>query len=150
MLTQTDTYKGHVFPAGTTFFANTWAIHHDENEFERPEIFSPDRWLGGNAYGTKHSSIASDQRRKASYGWGGGRRICSGQKMAERSLKIAMAKIVWALDFGAGEEGGGGRPDASVETAYRGGFWICPKRFPTEFNRGARLMQILYIGSIRG
>lgn len=29
MLTQTDTYKDYVFPAGTIFFANTWAIHYD-------------------------------------------------------------------------------------------------------------------------
>jgi cytochrome P450 len=130
MLTQTDTYKGYVFPAGTIFFANTWAIHHDEDEFDRPEMFNPDRWLRGNTYGTKDMSGTSDQQRKTSYGWGAGRRICSGQKMAETSLKIAMAKMVWALDFEIGEGEGGGRPDVSVETGYDGGFLVCPKKFP--------------------
>jgi cytochrome P450 len=129
MLTQTDTYKGYVFPAGTIFFANTWAIHHDESEYDKPEMFNPHRWLGGNTYGAKDSSMTSDQQGKTSYGWGVGRRICSGQKMAETSLKIAMAKMVWALDFEIEEEGGGvgRRPDVSVETGYQGGFLVCPK-----------------------
>ncbi|KAL3496553.1 cytochrome P450 [Aspergillus germanicus] len=130
MLTQTDTYKGYVFPAGTIFFANTWAIHHDEYEYDKPEVFNPDRWLGENTYGTKESSITRDQQRKTSYGWGAGRRICSGQKMAEASLKIAMAKMVWALDFEVGGGEGGGPTDVSVETGYHGGFLVCPKKFP--------------------
>ncbi|KAL3454591.1 cytochrome P450 [Aspergillus insuetus] len=132
MLTQTDTYKGYVFPAGTIFFVNTWAIHRAESEYEKPDVFNPDRWLAGNTYGTKDPSITSDQQRKSSYGWGAGRRICSGQKMAETSLKSAMAKMGWALDFEieGQKEGGGGRPDVSVETGYDGGFLVCPKKFP--------------------
>ncbi|KAL3457975.1 cytochrome P450 [Aspergillus heterothallicus] len=132
MLTQTDTYKDYVFPAGTIFFANTWAIHHDGNEYEDPARFNPDRWLNGNKFGTKDTVITaaevSEQQRKTSYGWGAGRRICSGQKMAEASLKINIAKMVWAFDFEREEEGG--KLDVSVETGYEGGFLVCPKRLP--------------------
>ncbi|KAL2835986.1 cytochrome P450 [Aspergillus pseudoustus] len=145
MLTQTDTYKGYIFPAGTIFFANTWAIHHDEDEYDEPAAFNPDRWLGGNKFGTKEniSTVLPNegkqqqqllQQRKTSYGWGAGRRICSGQKMAEASLKINIAKMVWAFDFaieGADADARGGRrPDVSVETGYQGGFLVCPKKFP--------------------
>ncbi|KAL4768641.1 cytochrome P450 [Aspergillus nidulans var. acristatus] len=130
MLTQTDTYKDYIFPAGTIFFANTWAIHHDETEYSNPAIFNPDRWLDGNKYGTKdnNSTLDSTAQRKTSYGWGAGRRICSGQKMAEASLKINIAKLVWAFDFERvkGEE----NVDVSVETGYEGGFLVCPKKFP--------------------
>lgn len=131
MLTQTDTYKDYVFPEGTIFFANTWAIHHDSNEYEDPARFNPDRWLSGNKFGTKEDITTvnpSEQQRKTSYGWGAGRRICSGQKMAEASLKINIAKMVWAFDFE--REEGMGQLDVSVETGYEGGFLVCPKKFP--------------------
>ncbi|KAI9375031.1 cytochrome P450 [Aspergillus egyptiacus] len=127
MLTQTDTYQDYVFPAGTIFFANTWAIHHDETEYDNPSLFNPDRWLGGNKYGTKASVNIAAEQRKTSYGWGAGRRICSGQRMAEASLKINIAKIVWGFNL---EQEEGACLDTSVETGYEGGFLVCPKKFP--------------------
>ncbi|OJI96603.1 hypothetical protein ASPVEDRAFT_78369 [Aspergillus versicolor CBS 583.65] len=125
LLTQTDTYKNYIFPAGTIFFANTWAIHHDETEYSSPAVFNPDRWLG-NKYGTTHI-LDLDIHRRTSYGWGAGRRVCSGQNMAEASLKINIAKLVWAFDF---ERDGGQKVDGSVDSGYEGGFLVCPKRFP--------------------
>lgn len=154
MLTQTDTYKGYVFPAGTMFFANAWAIHHDENEYEDPEKFWPERWLDGNKYGTKYfkdsnTNGATDQdgvegkgeQRKITYSWGAGRRICPGQKLAENSLRMMIAKIAWAFDVERVPEqeqkqdgdGVGGRDtgiDVSPHSAYEGGFLIAPKKFP--------------------
>ncbi|KAL4811716.1 cytochrome P450 [Aspergillus spinulosporus] len=130
MLIQTDTYKDYIFPAGTIFFANTWAIHHDKTKYSNPAIFNPDRWLNRNKYGTKDNNSTLDltAQRKTSYGWGAGRRICSGQKMAEALLKINIAKLVWAFDFERvkGEE----TVDISVDTGYEGGFLVCPKKFP--------------------
>ncbi|KAL4784112.1 cytochrome P450 [Aspergillus varians] len=131
MLTQTDTYKDYVFPAGTMFFANTWAIHHDENEYENPSAFNPDRWLGGNVYGTKHNkALDPTEQRRTSYGWGSGRRICSGQKMAEASLRINIAKLVWG--FNLEQDEAAGPSDASIETGYKGGFLVCPEKFPIQ------------------
>jgi cytochrome P450 len=131
MLTQTDTYKGYVFPAGTMFFANTWAIHHDEDEYADPDTFKPDRWLRGNKYGTKESVVHDpSEQRKTSYGWGAGRRICSGQRLAEASLKINMAKIVWT--FNLDHDASKGPLDFSIETGYEGGFLVCPKKFPVK------------------
>ncbi|KAL4795223.1 cytochrome P450 [Aspergillus venezuelensis] len=132
MLTQQDTYKNYVFPAGTIFFANAWAIGHDESEYDGPNGFNPDRWLDGNKFGTKASAtmdMDSGEQRKTSYGWGAGRRICSGQKMAEASLKINIAKMVWAFDIRR-DEWQGRQVDVSVETGYEGGFLVSPKRFP--------------------
>ncbi|KAL4933416.1 cytochrome P450 [Aspergillus undulatus] len=130
MLTQTDTYKDFVFPAGTIFFPNTWAINHDETEYDKPHLFNPDRWLDGNKYGTKTEipPLEPGEQRKTAYGWGAGRRICSGQKMAEASLKITIAKMVWALDFERDQD----KPalDVSVETGYGGGLLVAPNKFP--------------------
>ncbi|KAL4745807.1 cytochrome P450 [Aspergillus terricola var. indicus] len=108
MLMQTDTYKDFAFPAGTIFFANTWTIHHDEVEYDDPAAFKPERFLGG------------------SYGFGVGRRICSGQKMAEASIKINVARIVWGFNL---EKAPGNPPDISIETGYSGGFVIHQNKF---------------------
>ncbi len=37
MLTQDDTYEGIFYPKVPYSLHNTWAIHHDEAEYDRPE-----------------------------------------------------------------------------------------------------------------
>ena len=127
MLTQDDHYKGYVLPAGTMVFANTWAIHHDEDEYEEPNKFNPDRWLD-NKYGTRTNNDDSQEQRNVTYSWGSGRRVCSGQKLAENSLRMVIAKLVWTFDIS--KEDGGAEVDTSVESAYQGGFLIAPNKFP--------------------
>jgi cytochrome P450 len=92
MLTQDDTYNGYLFPKGTVFFANTWAIHHDEAEYERPDEFIPDRFVN-NEYGTRVPVDSKvDEHRRISYGFGAGRRVCPGQRLARNSL----VSYIWA------------------------------------------------------
>ncbi|KAK5653767.1 hypothetical protein OQA88_7924 [Cercophora sp. LCS_1] len=126
MLTRDDEYEGFVFPKGTIFFANTWAINNDENEFETPEKFMPERFVG-NEYGTRVPVIKEkDDRRRTSYAFGAGRRACPGSWLAKNSLILNMAKLAWAFDLKPGD----GPVDDSVETAYTPGFLIAPKKFP--------------------
>lgn len=47
--------------------------------------------------------------------------------MAEASLKINIAKLVWAFDFERKPEE---RADGSVDSGYEGGLLVRPKRFP--------------------
>ncbi|KAI0016578.1 cytochrome P450 [Xylariomycetidae sp. FL0641] len=75
ILTQDDFYQGYYLPKGTIFFANTWAIHRDESEYERPDDFIP-KLVDENA----------DDHRRVSYGFGAGRRVCPGQRLARNSL----------------------------------------------------------------
>jgi cytochrome P450 len=80
VLTQDDTYEGFLIPKGTMLFANAWAIHRDEDEYERPDDFIPERFLD-NKFGT---------RSKANLvAFGAGRRVCVGQHLAENSLVSA-------------------------------------------------------------
>lgn len=86
MLTRDDTYEGYFLPKGTIFFANTWAIHNDETEYERPGDFVPDRFLG-NEYGTRVPfDKTTDHLRRTTYAFGAGRRACPGQQLAKNSL----------------------------------------------------------------
>ena len=116
MLTQEDTYEGYVLPKGTIVFANAWAIHMDEAEYENPEEFIPERFLQ-NKFGTRGLVDAPYQdHRRVTYGFGAGRRVCPGQRLAENSLvsehlresalehtnkkqMVNMAKLVWAFNI---------------------------------------------------
>ncbi|KAH8878703.1 putative cytochrome P450 [Thozetella sp. PMI_491] len=133
MLTQNDRYKDYEFPAGTMFFANAFAINHDLTEYDEPELFNPDRWIDC-PYGTKGANaVGLGERRKKTYTFGAGRRICTGQTVAENSMRIFAAKLVWAFDIGVPDETSANTVDVSVETAYEGGFLICPKPFAAKF-----------------
>ncbi|KAK2736359.1 hypothetical protein FQN55_001654 [Onygenales sp. PD_40] len=128
MLTETDTYKGYVFPAGTIFLINAWAIQHNEDDYFEPDKYNPDRWLN-NKYGTISNDTTAayeSEQRKLTYGFGAGRRICSGQRLAENSLRLIISKLVWAFDF----DSGGEEIDTSPQTGYKGGFAIAPLKYP--------------------
>lgn len=87
MLIQDDVYNGYFLPKGTILFANAWSIHQDRAEYERPEEFTPERFMT-NKFGSKsaeETSTDNDQRR-VTYGFGAGRRVCPGQRLAENSL----------------------------------------------------------------
>ena len=88
-LDQDDWYEGYFFPKGTMFFANAWSIHRT-SDFADHEEFIPERWLG-NKFGIKSSAggeeeEAVDEKRRVLYGFGAGRRVCSGQRLAENSM----------------------------------------------------------------
>jgi hypothetical protein len=146
MLTQDDTYQGYFLPKGTIFFANTWAIHRDESEYNQPEEFMPDRFLN-NQFGTRNPVDESmDDHRRTSYGFGAGRRVCPGQRLAKNSLvsrlsdlrrpianmrleMLNMAKMAWGFDLSPGL----GAVDVDINTAYSNGFLIAPEKFPILF-----------------
>lgn len=88
MLIQDDVYNGYFLPKGTILFANAWSIHQDRAEYERPEEFMPERFMT-NKFGSKSSddeTSADNDQRRVTYGFGAGRRVCPGQRLAENSL----------------------------------------------------------------
>ncbi len=86
MLTQDDYYEGYFLPKGTMLFANAWSIHRDETEYRDPECFMPDRFLN-NKFGTLDDLVdVSEDHRRVTYGFGAGRRVYPGQRLAENSL----------------------------------------------------------------
>lgn len=49
---------------------------------------------------------AVDPEDRDHYGYGAGRRICPGMHLAERSLFVAIAKLLWAFNFAPGPSDG--------------------------------------------
>jgi cytochrome P450 len=87
MLIQDDVYDGYHLPKGTIVFANTWSIHQDPAEYDRPTEFIPERYLS-NKFGTAatQEEWTDNGQRRVTYGFGAGRRVCPGQRLAENSL----------------------------------------------------------------
>src|SRR3569833_47465 len=129
-----DTYLGYVIPKGTTIMINTWAIQHNPDEFEDPHNFDPSRYLS-NPFGTKKGvsvgNAADEASRKQTYAFGGGRRICAGQYMAEISLMRTMAMLVWAFDIAAGDRA---QLDTSVQTGFKDAILTGPNAFSAKFH----------------
>ena len=128
--TQDDTYGRYFVPAGTTVIMNTWAIHHDPSEYPNPDIFDPARFLR-NDFGVADASKDNTLRRKT-YAFGAARRICAGSSMAEKSLLLSMAKLLWAFDI---KPTGKGILDTSIGTAFKDAILIGPKEVSIDFNQ---------------
>jgi len=79
-------FEGYRFPAGTGFVINEVPVG---NECENPEVFYPERWMDGH-----ETDIA-----RGLWQFGGGRRICVGYRLAQRSLFINIARLVQCVDF---------------------------------------------------
>ncbi|KAK3315853.1 cytochrome P450 [Apodospora peruviana] len=139
MLTEDDTYEGYFLPKGTVFLPNVWAIANDEEEFENPERFMPDRFLDINNSQldnneTKGGVDGGDydvDGQRTRFAFGAGRRLCPGHWLAKNSLMLNMAKIAWVFDLSPGPGISGPEDiDDDINTAYHGGFLIAPKKFP--------------------
>ncbi|OCH86139.1 cytochrome P450 [Obba rivulosa] len=83
-------WRDYVIPAGTTVLGCHWAISRDPDVFPEPEVFNPQRWLD------EQGRIKTDTRFQS---FGFGRRTCPGQHIAERSLFINCALLLWAFSI---------------------------------------------------
>lgn len=91
--TQDDYYKGWYIPAGAWVQGNVWAIHHNAREFPDPDNFEPERFIKGSA----HARPFPGDRGYMTFGWG--RRVCSGQALAEQGVWITIARLLWAYNI---------------------------------------------------
>jgi cytochrome P450 len=85
-VTEDDEYMGYHIPKGSIVVGNHWSISLDEDVYEDPYRFNPDRW------------IAHPDLPLAAFGFG--RRLCPGQHIAKNSLYINIARILWAFNIG--------------------------------------------------
>lgn len=101
--TQDDHYNGYLIPKGTWVQGNVWAIHHNEREFPEPDRFNPKRFLPNDP---DHRPFPGEKG-YMTFGWG--RRVCSGQVLAEQGTWITVARLLWGFNIQKKK-----RPDGSV------------------------------------
>lgn len=90
---QDDYYNGYLIPKSTWVQGNVWAIHHNEREFPDPDRFNPNRFI-------KDSPDARPfpgERGYMTFGWG--RRVCSGQALAEQGTWLTIGRLIWGFNI---------------------------------------------------
>lgn len=85
-LTENLEFDGHFIPAGTCFLINSIGL---SSEFDNAHEFQPERWIDGSGA----------DKTPNFWGFGGGRRICVGSKVAEQALFIAFARLLYCFEL---------------------------------------------------
>jgi cytochrome P450 len=127
------TYGDYFIPKGTVISINQYAIHFDRYRYDDPEAFKPERYLRHPLKAGAYSA-AADPYDRDHFGFGAGRRICPGMHLAENSLFITLAKILWAFEIRphVGADGKEEVVDVS-DDAYEEGSNTLPKQFQVRF-----------------
>lgn len=99
MTTRDIEYKGMRIPKGSRIHLNAWAIGHDPRRHQDPDRFWPQRYMGDTTT-TSQSINLADPTKRDHFAFGASRRVCPGVHVAERSLALAMMRILWAFDVG--------------------------------------------------
>jgi cytochrome P450 len=112
--TRTVELGGNSYPAGTSVFISPWVLHRDGRHFANPEAFMPERWLG---------NLARELPRFAYMAFGGGPRICIGQRFAMIEAMLILATMVqrFAAEWQADHKV---TPFPSITLRPSGGVWL--------------------------
>ncbi|XP_052028244.1 steroid 17-alpha-hydroxylase/17,20 lyase [Apodemus sylvaticus] len=79
-------------PKDTHVIVNLWALHHDENEWDQPDRFMPERFLDPTG---SHLVMPS----QSYLPFGAGPRSCIGEALARQELFVIMALLLQRFDF---------------------------------------------------
>ncbi|KAL4805906.1 cytochrome P450 [Aspergillus unguis] len=90
---QDDYFNGYFIPSRTWVQGNVWAIHHNAEDFPDPDRFNPSRFLPGHP----DARPFPNEKGYMTFGWG--RRVCSGQGLAEQGTFITIARLLWGFRF---------------------------------------------------
>lgn len=126
------TYKGHVIPKGTVLLANTAFLHFDPSRFQDPFAFNPRRYINHKLYSSEYAAM-SDPYARDHFTFSTGRRVCPGARLAENSLGIALAGILWAFDICPPVIDGNEVPVQLGKAAYPDTGFTIPKPFMARF-----------------
>jgi len=89
-----DVYAGFRIPAGSTVFANSWAVLHDPALYPRPDEVIPERYLDRSD--EQLSDLNPDPR---DFAFGYGRRVCPGRMLAEDTLFVVAASVLASFNI---------------------------------------------------
>ncbi|KIK94478.1 hypothetical protein PAXRUDRAFT_827945 [Paxillus rubicundulus Ve08.2h10] len=127
-------WRGQCIPAGATVFGSHWPISRDPVAFPDPEKFDPQRWLDPSG------QLRPDVR---FFTYGFGRRACPGLHVANRSIYISLALLLWSFRIAE-------PPDAPIDV---NGFTdaVSSRALPFEVEfvprmKEQKLMEIMEVG----
>ena len=83
---------GYDIPKDTVLISNLWAIHHDKDEWEEPDVFNPERFIDsqGKFAGSGVRSFLP---------FSAGRRGCLGESLAKTELFLVASRLLQQFTF---------------------------------------------------
>lgn len=90
-----DSYKGMFIPRGTSIIGNLWAIHRNPRDYPSPDEVRPERFLEERQPNPSKKGIFT-------FGWG--RRLCSGQPLAEQGIWFTIVELLWSFRMRSTDE----------------------------------------------
>ncbi|GME27166.1 cytochrome p450 [Neofusicoccum parvum] len=140
---QDDEYRGYLIPKGAGVMMNIWGIHRDEKRYPQPDRFWPERYQG-DAIGIAESATLADVSKRDQFGFGAGRRICQGMHIAERSLFLGIARILWGFDIKPVIDEATGEPKPPEQDRLVGGLVMMPDKYEADIKpRSERHAEIM-------
>ncbi|KAJ4304905.1 hypothetical protein N0V90_000433 [Kalmusia sp. IMI 367209] len=97
-VTKEDTYLGYRIPKGAIVILNVWGVHMDPERHPDPRKFDPMRYLGDDQ-SSMDAANNPDASKRDHFVFGAGRRRCQGMHIADRSMYLAISRLLWAFDF---------------------------------------------------
>jgi cytochrome P450 len=135
---QDDWYEGHFIPKGTIVMANVWHLNRDPEAYgEDAEHFNPARY-----FGTPTGPAGVKEENHITYGYG--RRICVGRHVANNSLFIDIAMMLWAMNIEKDLDSNGNPTPIDVDGCVDNGLVVNPVPFKCKITpRFPEVMTIL-------
>lgn len=87
---------GTFIPGGYGVAVSPYSIHHNESHFVDSFDFRPERWLGGQ----------EEEAKRAYVPFLLGPRSCIGRAFALLEIGVALARVMWLMDFRLSEQEG--------------------------------------------
>jgi len=118
-VTEDIIYENFIIPKGADIIGNHWCISHDPLVFPSPDDFDPSHFLVPTIDPeTGKERLTANELQHFTFGFG--RRACAGKEIANRSLWITTAFLLWSFNIthATDEEG----VEIPIESSTRKGF----------------------------
>ncbi|KAF2727830.1 cytochrome P450 oxidoreductase-like protein [Polyplosphaeria fusca] len=131
-LKQDDWYNGMLLPKDSLLFFAPHALHRNASDplYTDPETYNPDRYLQHTKLASEYAS-SGDYANRDHYAYGGGRRICVGIHLAERTQWRFVAGLLWGFEILPGVDERG--EEVGLEVRYKKGLLSEPEAFGVRF-----------------
>ena len=93
---------GEHYPPGIDIGVPHYALHHNEEYYDNPFSFKPDRWIAedNSSKSLRSSSAASVARSNSAFcSFSVGRAACIGKNLAYQEISIVLARMFWKYDM---------------------------------------------------
>ncbi|OCH87846.1 cytochrome P450 [Obba rivulosa] len=130
LCTDNDWYEGYYIPKGSICIANVWAMNRDPEVYGfDAEDFNPDRHLDEKG---QLAPAPLDTHEEGHVTYGFGRRVCIGRNIANNSLFIEIACILWSMTIQPIRDADGELITPDISGCVQGGLVVRPVPFRCE------------------